>query len=172
MNDIIIKTLQTQDAAPLLQFELENRAWFEQYIAPRDESFYTPHGVQRHIEHYLDGYANGTWHPCLLLDTGGRVVGRANLKDINRHTASAEAGYRIARDAAGQGLATRALQHLIALAQEQWRLQQLQAYVTDNNLASVRVLNKCAFVQGPYQDGMECVAGTLYGGHQFTRTLR
>ena len=172
MNDIIIKTLQTQDAAPLLQFELENRAWFEQHIAPRDEDFYTLQGVQRHIGHYLDGYANGTWHPCLLFDAGGRIVGRANLKDIDRNTASAEVGYRIARDAAGRGLATRALLHLVVLAQQQWRLQHLLAYVTDNNRASARVLNKCAFVQGAYQDGMECIAGTPRGGHQFTRTLR
>ncbi|MQA20987.1 GNAT family N-acetyltransferase [Rugamonas rivuli] len=172
MNDIIIKTLQAQDAAPLLQFELENRAWFEQHIAPRDEAFYTPQGVQRHIDQYLDGYAKGTWHPCLLLDASGRIVGRANLKDIDSTTASAEAGYRIARDAAGQGLATRALLHLVALAQQQWRLQHLLAYVTDNNPASARVLNKCAFVQGAYQDGMECIDGRLYGGHQFIRTLR
>lgn len=172
MNDIIIKTLQAQDAAALLQFELENRTWFEQHIAPRDETFYTQQGVQRHIEHYLDGYAKGTWHPCLLFDAAGRVVGRANLKAIDRNTASAEVGYRIARDAAGRGLATRALLHLVELAQQQWRLQQLLAYVTDNNPGSARVLNKCAFVQGAYQDGMEYIAGTLYGGHQFTRTLR
>ena len=147
MNDIIIRTLQLEDAAPLLQFELENRHWFEQHVASRGAEFYTPQGVRRHIEQYLDGHAKGTWHPCLIMNGHGRIVGRANLKDIDRHAASAEAGYRIARDQTGQGLATRALHHLITLADERWQLSQLLAYVSDDNLASARVLHKCGFTQ-------------------------
>ncbi|RFP14931.1 MULTISPECIES: GNAT family N-acetyltransferase [unclassified Duganella] len=169
MNDILIRTLQPEDAAPLLQFELENRAWFEQHIAPRAQEFYTPQGVQLHIEQYLDGYINGTWHPCVMLNAQGRIVGRANLKDIDRHAASAEAGYRIASDQTGKGLATRALRHLIALADQQWQLRCLLAYVTDDNLASARVLRKCGFAQGQHLAGMEIIAGALRGGYQFVR---
>ncbi len=169
MNDIRIRTLQLVDAAPLLQFELENRAWFEQHIAPRAPEFYTPPGVRLHIEQYLDGYANGIWHPCVMLDGHGRIVGRANLKDIDRQAASAEAGYRIASDLTGKGLATRALRHLITLAARRWRLRRLLAYVADDNLASARVLHKCGFVQGEHQAGMGVIAGALRGGHQFVR---
>ncbi len=141
MNDTLIRTLQPEDAAPLLQFELENRAWFEQHIAPRAQEFYTPQGVQLHIEQYLDGYINGTWHPCVMLNAQGCIVGRA----------------------------THALRHLIALADQQWQLRRLLAYVTDDNLASARVLRKCGFVQGEHQAGMEIIAGALRGGHQFVR---
>lgn len=169
MNDILIRTLQAEDAAPLLQFELENRGWFERHIAPRAQEFYTPQGVRRHIEQYLDGYASGAWHPCVMLDGQGRIVGRANLKDIDRQAASAEAGYRIASDQTGKGLATQALRHLIALADQRWRLRCLLAYVTDENLASARVLHKCGFVQGEHQPGMEIIAGALRGGHRFVR---
>jgi len=169
MNDILIRTLQLEDAAPLLQFELENRAWFEQHIAPRAPEFYTPQGVRQHIGQYLDGHAGGTWHPCVILNGQGRIVGRANLKDIDRHAASAEAGYRIASDQTGKGLATRALRHLIALADQRWQLRCLLAYVTDDNPASARVLRKCGFVQGEHQAGMEVIAGAPRGGHQFVR---
>lgn len=169
MNDILIRTLLPEDAAPLLQFERENRAWFEQHIAPRAPEFYTQQGVRRHIEQYLDGYANGSWHPCVILDGQGRIVGRANLKDIDRQAGSAEAGYRIASDQTGKGLATQALHHLIALAEQRWRLRWLQAYVADGNAASARVLNKCGFVQGEHQAGMEVIAGALRGGRQFVR---
>ncbi len=169
MNDILIRTLQREDAAPLLQFERENRAWFEQYIAPRAPEFYTQQGVRRHIEQYLDGYANGSWHPCVILDGQGRIVGRANLKDIDRQAASAEAGYRIASDQTGKGLATQALRHLIALADQRWRLRRLLAYVSDDNPASARVLRKCGFVQGEHQADMEVIAGAPRGGHRFSR---
>lgn len=171
MNDIIIRTLQAEDAAPLLQFELENRHWFEQHIAPRTVEFYTPQGVRDHIGQYLDGHANGTWHPCLILDGQGRIVGRANLKDIDRQAGSAEAGYRIARDHTGRGLATRALQHLLALADGQWRLRQVLAYVVDGNPASARVLRKCGFAQEAHMAGMDRIAGTLRNGRQFIRLL-
>ncbi|GJJ04029.1 hypothetical protein RugamoR64_45670 [Duganella rhizosphaerae] len=170
MNDILIRTLQHEDAAPLLQFELENRAWFEQHIAPRAQEFYTPQGVRRHIEQYLDGHAAGIWHPCIILNGQGRIVGRANLKDIDRRAVTAEAGYRIASDQTGKGLATQALRHLIALAEQRWRLRCLLAYVSDDNLASAHVLRKCGFVQGEHQDGMEIIAGAPRGGHRFIRT--
>ena len=171
MNDITIRTLQAQDALPLLQFELDNRSWFEQQVAPRAAEFYTQQGVQEHIRQYLDGYASGSWHPCVMLDAQGRIVGRANLKDIDRANASAEAGYRIARDQAGQGLATHALRHLVALAQQQWKLRRLLAYVTSDNPASARVLVKCGFVQGIHQAGLENIAGVTRDGHQFILTL-
>ncbi|MFB9244100.1 GNAT family N-acetyltransferase [Massilia antarctica] len=141
-----IRTLAHGDAGALLAFELANRAWFERHVEARDPAFYSPDGVARHIAHYLDGHAAGTWHPCVLLDGEGRIVGRANLKDIDRIKGSAEVGYRIAHDQTGKGLATFALQHLIGLARSSWQLNELRAKVTLANQGSAAVLHKCGFV--------------------------
>ena len=163
---ITIRTLQADDAQKLLDFELSNRSWFEQHIAPREPSFYTLAGVSEHIETYLAGHTRGTWHPFLLLDDNQTIAGRANLKDIDQRSGCAEVGYRIALNATGKGLATLAIGHLIQSAQNQWGLSKLKAQVSADNPASARVLEKrgfvktgevqkLAFIQARWIDGVE-----------------
>lgn len=144
-GSVTIRTLRADDAAALLAFEIANRAWFERHIEPRDPAFYSPQGVAAHIAAYLNGHAEGSWHPFVLEDAAGQVVGRANLKDIDRVAGTAEIGYRIAHDACGQGLATMAVRHLIRQATSHWQLTQLVANVYADNVGSRKVLERCGF---------------------------
>ena len=142
---VAIRTLQVTDAPALLAFEAANRPWFEEHIAPRDADFYSQAGVAAHVAGYLADHAAGIWHPFVMEDADGNIVGRANLKDIDGTTRTAEVGYRIARDACGRGLATLALRHLIEQARTRWQLEQLFASVYADNLASRKVLERCGF---------------------------
>jgi len=146
MKTFRIRELQRTDTEALLAFEIRNREWFESHIDARDPSFYSLQGVDEHIESYLSDFAIGTWQPFVIEDGSGKIVGRANLKSIDPSTASAEVGYRIGRDACGQGLATQALKHLIEQAQGRWHLTQLVAYVFKDNLGSRKVLERCGFL--------------------------
>ena len=143
-----IRTLQIDDAAALLDFELRNRAWFEQFVLPRADSVYSQDGIATHINTCLYDYTNGTMHPCLILDDYGRIAGRANLKDIDSAERTTEIGYRIGQEYAGKGMATAAVEYLKTLAYDQWRLARLLAFVTTENPASARVLEKCGFIRG------------------------
>jgi ribosomal-protein-alanine N-acetyltransferase len=145
MGPIRIRTLQPIDAAPLLKFELENRQWFERHIDARSAAFYSLEGVTEHIASYLAGLDKGTWHPLVIEDSEGKIVGRANLKDINVLERSAEVGYRIAESACGQGLATLAVRRLIREARSHWNLTSLVANVYAGNIGSAKVLQRCGF---------------------------
>lgn len=145
MNAFHIRPLQPGDAARLLQFERDNRAWFERHIASRGAAFYSAQGVRGHIREFLDAHAAGTRHPCVILDDAGAIVGRANLKDIDRGAGCAEVGYRIAEACAGNGLATQAVRYLVGHARSGLQLKELVAYVAPANGASARVLEKCGF---------------------------
>jgi len=149
MEPVTIRTLQNNDAEALLTFEMDNREWFERHIDGRGAAFYSVQGVTEHIAAYLSDYAAGTWHPFIIVDAGGKIVGRANLKDINTSARSAEIGYRIAQNACGQGLATRAVRHLIKEAQSHWHLNQLVANVYVDNIGSAKVLERCGFLIEP-----------------------
>lgn len=146
MKAITIRTLQADDVEALLAFEVQNREWFERHIDARGSDFYSLHGIRAHIAAYLAGFVAGTWHPFVIEDPQGKIIGRANLKDIDRAGFRAEVGYRIAEDACGEGLATRALEHLIGVARSQWKLRQLLASVYASNLGSARVLERCGFL--------------------------
>jgi ribosomal-protein-alanine N-acetyltransferase len=157
MNPVRIRTLQSTDVEALLRFELDNREWFERYIDARDSAFYSVQGVTDHIVAYLSDYAAGTWHPFVIEEPDGKIVGRANLKGIDVSERSAEVGYRIAQSACGQGLATLAVRHLIQQAQLHWNLKQLVANVYAGNIGSAKVLKRCGFLieQNSRQDGTE-----------------
>jgi ribosomal-protein-alanine N-acetyltransferase len=149
MSPVRIRTLQSTDAEALLAFEMDNREWFERFIDARDAAFYTVQGVTDHIAAYLSGFTAGTWHPFVLEEAGGTIVGRANLKGIDMSERSAEVGYRIAQSACGRGLATLAVKHMIQEAQLLWNLKQLVANVYAGNMGSAKVLERCGFLIEP-----------------------
>lgn len=143
---VSVRELRRTDTEALLVFETENRAWFESHIDARAPSFYSVKGVTEHIDGYLSDFAQGLWHPFVIQDSSGRIVGRANLKGIDTTARRAEVGYRIAQSACGQGLATHALEHLIEQAQTRWALTELVAYVFPENAGSRKVLERCGFL--------------------------
>lgn len=171
MSPYTIRTLRLDDAPQLLAFEQDNRAWFERHIDPRPDEFYSADGVLAHIRHFLAGHAGGSLHPCVILDEHGQLAGRANLKDIDRQAQTAEVGYRVGQQHAGQGLATAALRHLIGLAREEWRLARLHACAIDGNAASIRVLERCGFARGNGIADIAIVHGVVVDGHQFSLDL-
>jgi RimJ/RimL family protein N-acetyltransferase len=58
-------------------------------------------------------------------------------------------GYWIGREFWGRGLATRALAELLGMV----NARPLHAYVAKSNVASIRVLEKCGFVEVAEQTG-------------------
>lgn len=149
MNTFKVRQLQITDVEALLAFEVRNREWFEAHIDARAPAFYSLQGVTDHVAGYLADFALGNWHPLIIEDSRGQIVGRANLKNINFPPGCAEVGYRIDQLHCGQGLATLALKHLIETAQTRWRLTQLIAKVYEGNVGSRKVLSRCGFTATP-----------------------
>ncbi|MBB6521416.1 GNAT family N-acetyltransferase [Pseudoteredinibacter isoporae] len=139
---MIVKPLAINHLQALLQFELENRAWFESLIEPRGDDFYTLDGVAAHIGEWVEKVHQGRAYSVLLFDEDV-VVARGNLKGIS--DGSAEVGYRVAQQQGSKGLASLCLSHLISEARNTFKLRELQARVLDNNPASFRVLQKQGF---------------------------
>lgn len=152
MEKYVVRELTGSDLEALLTFETLNRAWFESNIDARDASFYSESGVSDHIDDLLSRYAAGTWHPLVIVNGEGAIVGRANLKDIDQRGGYAEVGYRVAHACTGQGLATQALTHLIRVARQRWQLERLEAYAFADNIGSQKVLARCGFAQEPNPD--------------------
>jgi ribosomal-protein-alanine N-acetyltransferase len=171
MSNIIIRSLDIEDTVQLLKFELENRAWFESHVAPRPPNFYSVQGVKDHIEHLLSRYDAGTFHPSIVLNQDGDILGRANLKDIDQHSGVAEIGYRIAQKNIGHGLATKAVRYLIEIAGQRLQLKKLSAVVAENNNSSMRVLEKCGFIRSQHVPQIASVGDRTLDGYAFNLRL-
>ena len=140
-----LRLLSRLDSRALLLFETENRAWFESHINPREVSFYSDDGVKKHIEEYLSQHQRKAMLPMLIVDDSGEIAGRINLTDINLVRREAYLGYRIGEKFAGRGIAKRAVEKIIQLANE-LNLQTLIAFASVDNIASQKVLTYNGFV--------------------------
>jgi ribosomal-protein-alanine N-acetyltransferase len=137
-----LQRLRDDHADAVLAFEVANRAYFAASISDRGDEFFADFSEQYRA--LLDEQRTGTCAFHVLVDGEGAIVGRFNLYDIEDR--GAVVGYRVAEQAAGNGVATAALRQLCRLAEERYDLRTLNAAVNDENVASRRVLEKAGFM--------------------------
>jgi len=126
----------------LLQFELENRAYFAETISDRGDDFFENFD-ERHLE-LLAEQESGVCAFYVLVGDDETVAGRFNLYDLVDGTANV--GYRVGQRVSGCGVATSGLRKLFQIARAQHALRTLRATTSDDNAASQRVLVKAGFV--------------------------
>jgi len=159
---MIFETLSVKHLAMLCQFEMENRAWFESIISPREDYFYTPSGVKMHIFDSILNMKIGSHYSGVLI-INDRIVARGNLKDICTESNTASIGYRVAADSTGKGYATYCLTKLISIAANTYSTHELEALVLDNNPASKAVLQKLGFTIKSHEDDYIELCGVKLG---------
>jgi ribosomal-protein-alanine N-acetyltransferase len=137
-----LQPLHADHAPAVLAFELANRAYFAASISDRGDEFYDQF-TARHRAMLAEQEA-GLSAYYVLVAGDGSVLGRFNLYELGDGTASL--GYRVAQHAAGQGVATAAVQELCRLAAARHGLHTLRAATSHENAASQRVLIKAGFV--------------------------
>lgn len=112
----------------------------------RDEfpSPYTPQEAFRFIAAALCSPTDLVFAIEVDEDVAGGI-GINPFKDIYRR--GAEIGYWLAEPFRGRGIATDAVRALVPVAFKELDIVRLQAGVFSNNLASMRVLERCGFVR-------------------------
>jgi len=140
-----VPELQQLDAGhepALLDFELDNRAYFATMINDRGDDYFDRFTDQLQV--MLDEQGAGTGAYYVLVAEDGSVLGRFNLFRIEDGTA--ELGYRVAQDVAGRGVATATVLEICRLAADKHGLHTLRAATSHENVASQRVLAKAGFI--------------------------
>jgi len=147
LNEIHIRPVVAADAAALLRFELEHRAYFERWVNARDPAFYSADGVQAAIAWAENAWAEGAAFQYLIVEDG-RIVGRVNLTAVRRaHYECADLGYRIGEHDGGRGIASRAVALCLVQAFGVHGLRRVEANARPQNLGSIRVLERNGFHQ-------------------------
>ena len=113
--------------------------------------------VERHARPQPED--DGAFFAITRTDTG-EVLGSISFGHIDWAFASAEAGYWVARDVRGQGVATTALASLVEWGRRELRLVEVRLQVLAGNVASQRVAERVGFeVAGSERtDGDELLA--------------
>lgn len=145
-----LKLLHASDARAVLAFELANREYFAAFISDRGDEFFDQFANRFSASLAEQDVGNCAFY--VLVDGHGSVLGRFNLYGLE--DGAANLGYRVARGAAGRGVATAAVRQLCQLAEARHGLHALRAATSHDNVASQRVLAKAGFVPlGPADPG-------------------
>jgi RimJ/RimL family protein N-acetyltransferase len=112
---------------------------------------YVPSPWVEGFEHtWLERYdqADGQRAGFAIVDeTDGTFLGMAALVTLDLEGRQAEAGYIVAPQARGRGVASRALTLLTDWALRELGLERVELHITVENLPSIRVAEKCGFVR-------------------------
>lgn len=147
MGAIRIRPVAAADAAALLRFELEHRAYFERWVNARDPAFYSAEGVAAAVAAAQKAWAAGQAFQYLVVEDE-RLVGRVNLTNVRRaHFFCADLGYRIGEHDGGRGIASRAVALCLAQAFGAHGLLRVEAVARPVNKGSIRVLERNGFHQ-------------------------
>jgi RimJ/RimL family protein N-acetyltransferase len=100
------------------------------------------------LERYEQGHDDGTRAGFAILDYGdGAFLGLIALVHIDREGSEAEAGYIVAPQARGRGIAARALRLLTDWALKELELERVELRITAGNVASERVAERSGFLR-------------------------
>jgi [ribosomal protein S5]-alanine N-acetyltransferase len=137
-----LQRLEADHAPAVLAFETANRTYFAASISDRGDDYF---------EHFAEGFESlladqeaGTGAFYVLVDDDGAVLGRFNLSFVEDGVA--ELGYRVARQAAGQGVATATVRDICSLGAARHGIRTVRAACARANVASQRVLLKAGFL--------------------------
>lgn len=140
---ISVRLLSIADTAEVFQFEQDNRTWFEQWVPLRSDKYQHIDTLHKLHSDFIAEAAVGSAYMHLVLNTKGEIIGRINLMHVEN--GSADLGYRIAQNATGQGVASKAVALIKTMARDSYALSQINASCLISNPASKAVLLRNGF---------------------------
>ena len=150
-----IRPLRPDDADELALLYAANREFLAPFEPERPPEFFSGEFQRERLERQL---ADGT-HPFAILD-GDAIAGTINLFHIVRESLqSGTIGYWIDRARNGRGLATQAVEDVVAYAFGELALHRVEAATLVDNVASQRVLEKAGFERIGLARGFLCING-------------
>jgi RimJ/RimL family protein N-acetyltransferase len=111
--------------------------------SPWEEGF-----ERKWLDRYEQGRADGSRAGFAIVGAeSAAFLGMVALVQIDRAGRQAEAGYVVAPRARGRGIAVRALQLLTEWALGELELERIELRISSDNVASVRVAERCGYVR-------------------------
>jgi ribosomal-protein-alanine N-acetyltransferase len=146
-QEIFIRLLEVSDVEDLLNFEVENRGFFQHYTPLKDENFYTMEGQLRRVEKSISAAEQGSLYSFGIFLTGNeQLIGNATLSEVVRgNLQSCWIGYYLDKMQNGKGYMTEAVKLAVDYGFNELKLHRIEAGVMPHNKASIRVLEKAGF---------------------------
>ncbi|TRZ38137.1 N-acetyltransferase [Niallia circulans] len=144
---ICIRPFNTEDTAALLQFQFNNKEFFEKYAMERAADYYTSNKQIELINGWSKTWKEDSHYQFGIYQTEAKqLVGTISLFQVLRGSLqSAFIGYFIDLAHNGKGYATEAVKLAVDYAFNSLHLHRIEAGVMPHNIGSIKVLEKAGF---------------------------
>lgn len=150
MSDIVglkLRAMQAQDAALMLEWENDDKVRAVSASGSEPGELYTLDQITEFIASGSSLDICACSQVRFIIQYMGQAIGTADLFDYDSGPISAKVGVLIyPPDLRGKGLATAAIGQLIEFAKWELGLRKLTAQCHAQNLASVRLFERCGFL--------------------------
>lgn len=149
---LILKTLEEQRAALVLDYFLRNREFLEEWEPERGEEFYTEEFQREELLREQAEMEAGRMLRLWIFKAGeDRIIGSVNFGGIVRGAfLSCFLGYRLDKDETEKGYITEAIRAGIGLMFGEYGLHRIEANIMPRNKRSLRVAEKLGFYNEGY----------------------
>lgn len=145
MTTLSLHPVAEADAAEVLRFETENRAFFERTLPSMGDAYFTPAATETVLAERVRAWAEDVSYHFLIRQSR-ELVGRIGLFGVQRGPKQmAEVGYRIAERHSGKGYATQAVGLVLEEAFGTHKLHRVETAISPKNIGSQLVLLKNGF---------------------------
>ena len=134
-----------------------------------DEVYNSVEEAREAIEFLISRYdsTDGPFVYSIITNDGGKNIGYVQLCQLELEEGAWEIGYHIAKNFTGKGYATEAVKAFLSAMAKKLNIKEVYGICLAENLASVRVLEKCGFTQiyqgfGNYQGKEEQITKTIW----------
>ncbi|MFC4713529.1 GNAT family N-acetyltransferase [Planococcus dechangensis] len=150
---IFIRFLEDKDASALLDLQLRNSDFFQQYAPTFGADFYTLDSKQDYINHCAKQRLEDQQYTFGIFSKHDeQLIGDVTLARIARGALQrALLGYSLDQEYNGRGYATEAVSLAVEFAFRHLKLHRVEAGVMLTNIGSMRVLEKSGF----HKEGIE-----------------
>lgn len=150
---LALKILDASSAGLVLDYNLRNKAFLDEWEPVKPEGFYTEPLQAAQLDKELINIDGGTMFKYWIFKKGAdsRVIGAVSFNNIVRGAfQSCHLGYRLDEQEINKGYMTEAVAHGISVMFDDWKLHRIEANIMPRNKRSMRVMEKLGF----YNEGL------------------
>ncbi|MDD2650712.1 MAG: GNAT family protein [Candidatus Cloacimonadales bacterium] len=143
-NNLILRLFEQKDAEEFFKLIKKNKTYLTEFM-PRILETKSLYKAKKVIEIFESEYVNQKGFRTAIF-WGKDMIGVAGLKNIDTINNKSEIMYWIDRDYAQKGIASACVTKLIEIAFEKYNNNKIIIKTSVNNIASIRVAEKCGFI--------------------------
>jgi len=146
---LILRRLKVDESNKLSDYLQRNKSFFQEWEPLREESYYLKESLKTTIENENISSKNKSCL-CLYIFNKGedKIIGNVSLTNIVYGVfQSCYLGYKLDEAEINKGKITEALEKLIEIAFEEYKLHRIEASIMPKNIRSLKVIKKLRFIE-------------------------